>query len=483
MAETAEPDSETTSMSGREKLVTAVLMIAALMDFLDGSIVNVALPTIRAELGADATAVRWIVSGYMLAFAAGLVIAGRLGDLFGERRLFLLGVAAFTCASLAAGLAQTPGQLVGARLAQGLAAATVAPQVLASLRALFSGSRRASVFGVYGALAGLATAAAVILGGVLTQVDIFGLGWRAVFLINVPVSLFVLLLGLRVLPETKGERTGRMDVLGSVTLVAGLTAVSYPLLEGQHLGWPWWCWLLIVAGVLALLGLGLLEPARSRAGVAPLLQSGLFAIPAFSAGIAIQLVFSLAMQGLAVAMILWLQSGRGFTPLQAGLTLLWFSVGGILTAPTAGTLALTRGRKVLVLGALTMAAGTTLLGVVVWNSGASVSSWALGPGLLMAGAGLGWLIVPLVNVVLTAVPADGAGGASGIFSTAQQFGGALGVALLGMVFFNQLASGGYDSAIRATLPWTVGAYLVCAALCLLLPRTAISEEEAANLLP
>lgn len=182
-------------------------------------------------------------------------------------------------------------------------------------------------------------------------------------------------------------------------------------------------------------------------------------------------------------MILWLQSGRGFTPLQAGLTLLWFSVGGILTAPTAGTLALTRGRKVLVLGALTMAAGTALLGVVVWNSGASVSSWALGPGLLMAGAGLGWLIVPLVNVVLTAVPADGAGGASGIFSTAQQFGGALGVALLGMVFFNHLASGGYDSAIRATLPWTVGAYLVCAALCLLLPRTAISEEEAANLLP
>ena len=193
MAETAEPDSETTSMSGREKLVTAVLMIAALMDFLDGSIVNVALPTIRAELGADATAVRWIVSGYMLAFAAGLVIAGRLGDLFGRRRLFLLGGAAFTCASLAAGLAQTPGQLVGARLAQGLAAATVAPQVLASLRALFSGSRRASVFGVYGALAGLATAAAVILGGVLTQVDIFGLGWRAVFFcFGVPGLMVVL---------------------------------------------------------------------------------------------------------------------------------------------------------------------------------------------------------------------------------------------------------------------------------------------------
>jgi EmrB/QacA subfamily drug resistance transporter len=461
----------------RTWVAAVVLMVAALMDLLDGTVVNVALPTIRTDLGAGATALEWVVSGYMLAFAATLVTAGRLGDLYGRRRLFLVGVASFGVASLLSGLAQTPGQLVAARILQGVAAALVAPQVLASFRAMFTGPQRVSAFGMYGAVAGLAAALGVILGGLLTQADVLGLGWRAVFLVNVPVAAAVLVAAVAVVPETRDERSGRLDVLGALGLGAALAAVVYTLLEGRSLGWPAWVVALGVAGCVGLVVLVVTEPRRTARGSAPLLQPRLFARPAFSAGIAVQLVFSLAMQGFVLGLMLWLQAGQHWSPLHAGVTLVFFSVGAILTAPVAGRLAVRWGRGVLVVGALLMAVGFLLTARPSWDTGA-VGSWALAPGLLVAGAGLGLLVVPLVAVVLAAVPAGTAGGASGIFSTAQQLGGALGVAVIGGVFFAHLEStGDLAGGLHATVPWAVGAYLLCAALCLALPRHALTEEE------
>lgn len=473
-----EADPATAAGSDRRLfLAAAVMTVAALMDMLDGSIVNVALPTIRTHLHAGPSALEWVVSSYMLAFAALLITAGRLGDLFGRRRLFLIGVAVFGTASLLSGLAQTPTELIGCRLAQGAGAALLMPQVLATFRSVFSGTQRATAFGIFGAVTGLAAALGVILGGVLTQANLFGLSWRSVFLVNVPIAILILALAPAWVPETREPSRRRLDGVGAFTLAAGLVAIVYPLLEGRQQGWPWWCFALMAAGVAAVAALAIHE-RRSRPGrTAPLIQIEQFAVPAFSAGVLVQLFFSLGLQGFSLTLILWLQAGHHFSPLHAGLTLVAFTVGAILTAPNAGRLALRHGRKVLILGALLMAAGTAGAAAPAWMSHEHITSWLLAPGLVVAGAGLGLLVVPLVNVVLAAVAAQSSGGSSGVFSTAQQLGGAVGVAVLGSVFFAHLAVDHFDAAFKAAVPLTVIAYLVCAGLSCLLPDRAVTDED------
>jgi MFS family permease len=229
-----------------------VLLVGALMDLVDATIVNVALPSVQRDLGTSGTALEWIVSGYLVAFAVTLITAGRLGDRHGHKRLFLLGVLSFGAASLVAGLARTPEQLIVARLIQGFAAGVMVPQVLATARSLFAGQERATVFAVYGAVAGLAVAAGLLLGGILTEADLFGLGWRAVFLVNVPVALFVLVAGAAVIPETRDRSAPGPDLVGTTLLSVGLVAILYVRLEGRSLGWPAWIWLLAALGMAAL---------------------------------------------------------------------------------------------------------------------------------------------------------------------------------------------------------------------------------------
>jgi MFS family permease len=278
------------------------------MDMIDLTIVNVALPTIGRDLGANGTQLEWMVSAYMLAFAATLITAGSFGDLLGRKRVFLVGVAVFGAASLAAGLAHTPGELIAARVAQGAAAAALLPQVLATFRAIFVGKERGQVFGLYGAILGFASAIGLLLGGVLTQADLFGWSWRSIFFVNVPVALFSLAAAARLVPETRERSAGRPDLLGASLLAAALVAVVYPLLEGRQLGWPAWGWLLLTGGLVTLVVLGLVEERRQGPQIAPLLRPQLFRIPAFTAGLAVQLAFSAGLQGLFLILALWLQT-------------------------------------------------------------------------------------------------------------------------------------------------------------------------------
>jgi MFS family permease len=289
-------------------LAAVVMMVAALMDMIDLTIVNVALPTIGRDLGANGTQLEWMVSAYMLAFAATLITAGSFGDLLGRKRVFLVGVAVFGAASLAAGLAHTPGELIAARVAQGAAAAALLPQVLATFRAIFVGKERGQVFGLYGAILGFASAIGLLLGGVLTQADLFGWSWRSIFFVNVPVALFSLAAAARLVPETRERSAGRPDLLGASLLAAALVAVVYPLLEGRQLGWPAWGWLLLTGGLVTLVVLGLVEERRQGPQIAPLLRPQLFRIPAFTAGLAVQLAFSAGLQGLFLILALWLQT-------------------------------------------------------------------------------------------------------------------------------------------------------------------------------
>jgi EmrB/QacA subfamily drug resistance transporter len=466
-------------------LAAAVLTAGALMDLIDVTIVNVALPTIRRDLHAGATQLEWVVSGYLLAFAASLIIAGSLGDKFGRKRVFLVGVAVFGAASLGAGLAGTTGELIAARVVQGAGAAAMAPQVLATFRVIFSGPERGRAFALYGAMAGVASAIGLVLGGVLTDANLFGWSWRAVFFVNVPVALGALAAGTRFVPETRDPKAGRPDLLAAAVLAAGLVAIVYPLLEGRDLGWPAWTWAVLAAGVTAVALLALREAVGRRAGsveavgrgVAPLLRPRLFRIPAFAAGLGLLVAWGAGMQGFFLTFALWLQAGEHFSPLKAGLTALAFSAGSFALAPAAVPLALKYGRRVLVTGAVLMAGGAAGVLAVVGRVGVQGSPWPVVPGLVVAGAGLALLLIPLGNVVLAAVPAEAAGGASGLFSTAQQLGGAVGVALLGTIFFGWLTSGHtFVGAMSRSTPYAVGAFALCAVLSLLLPPTAVSAE-------
>jgi MFS family permease len=415
----------------------------------------------------------------MLAFAAALIIAGNFGDLFGRKRLFLGGAALFGLASLAAGLSGTGAELIAARIFQGVAAAAMAPQVLATFRVMFSGKERGKAFGIYGASLGFASAVGLLLGGVLTEANLFGWGWRSVFFVNLPVSVAALLAGLRFVPETRDRAARRPNLAGAVLLASSLVAIVYPLLEGRQLGWPAWVWPLMAAGVAGLVALGLIEARKSGRkiqGAAPLLRAGLFKVPAFAAGLGVQLAFFGGMQGFFLAFALWLQAGQHFSPLKAGLTAVAFSVGSFVLAPMAVPLAQRHGRRILAAGALLMVAGIGGEALAAPHVGLNGSPWPVVPGLVVAGMGLSLLVIPLVNVVLAAVPADVAGGASGLFSTAQQLGGALGVALIGTVFFGYLNGHSFEAAMVHTAPYAMGAFALCGVLSLLLPKTAVSEE-------
>lgn len=459
----------------RRWAAAVVMILAALMDMVDASIVNTALPSIGRDLQASSAELEWTVSAYLLGFAAMLIIAGHLGDRYGRKVLFLGGVALFMVTSLTSAIAGSAGELIASRAVQGVAAATLLPQVLASFRVTFDDSERGKAFALYGAIAGLATAAGVLLGGVLTDWNVFGWGWRTIFAINVPVAVIVLTLGAVLVPHSCERTAGRVDIVGNLVLAGALVAIVLPLVQGRSYGWPLWGWYCMAAGVLAILGLMAYE---SFSGIEnPLLPVRPFRKSVFTAGVLIQMLFYAGMSGFFLVFTIWLQYAQGYTPTQAGLLMVAFSAGSILGAPAVDPLVERIGRRTLILGSLLMAAG---LAWVSWTchrvSGADTAAWPLVPGLVLAGIGLIFLVIPLVNTILTAVPVDIAGGASGILSTVQQFGGAVGVAVIGNVFFARLPDRGATDAIAHSGIWAVAAYLVCAALCLALPRAAVGSR-------
>ena len=355
------------------------------------------------------------------------------------------------------------------------------PQLLGTFRTIFDSEERGKVFGAYGATLGFASAIGLVLGGVLTQADLFGWGWRTVFFVNIPVAIVSLIATIRVVPESSDPEAGRPDLLGAGVLAASIVAIAYPLLEGRSLGWPAW-----ISAMLAGRGRGAGRAWRTvierlpRVGVAPLLRTRLLRIPAFSAGLLVRRR-SPGAAGL-LGDVRGLAPGRqGFSPLGAGLTLLAFSIGSFVLAPFAVPLAQRHGRGILSLGGFLMAVG--VLAVLLGSSqvGSGSDPWPVVPGLVVAGAGLSLMIIPLVNVVLAAVPHEVTGGAGGMFSTAQQLGGALGVAVAGTVFFTQVESHPFTEAFKHSEFVVIGLFAGSRLLALTLPRTAVSEEDVAGL--
>ncbi|AUY50971.1 MFS transporter [Streptomyces sp. CB01881] len=445
-----------------------VVLTATFMTALDVFVVNVAVPSVQADLGAGPAAVQWVIAGFSLALAAGLVTAGRLGDRYGRRRVFALGLALFTLASAGCGLAPTAAALVGARVAQGLAAALMGPQVLAILRTAFSGAAQARAFAMYGLTMGVGAVFGQLIGGVLIRADLFGLDWRSCFLINLPVGLAALAMVRRCLPESRAPQRPGLDPVGVLLVTVALTGLVLPLIQGREQGWPLWTWLCL-AGSVALLAAFAVHQHRTSATGSPLVDTRLFRTRSFAAGLLAQLAFWLGQSSFFLVLALYLQPGRGLDALGAGLVFTAIGVGYLITSTTAHRVAARLGRQAVALGGLLMAAGLGLLGLAVHAAGATGSVWWLAPGLFVDGLGMGLVIAPVTSVVLAGVEPQLAGSAAGVVATVQQVAGSLGIALIGIVYYgaaDPAAAFGRSVAVLAVLE------LLLVGLVQLLPRRA-----------
>ncbi len=473
----------------RRWLALVAMLLAAAIDLIDTTIVNVAIPSIRHDLGAGASAAEWMVAGYALAFGVGLITGSRLGDAFGRRRMFLIGVAGFMAASLLSGLAPNPEVLILGRLIQGAMAAVMVPQILTVIQVNFVPAERPKAYAAYGACAAIATVSGPLIGGALVQADLFALGWRPIFLINVVLGMVALLATAAWLPESRAERGQGFDLPGVGLLALALLLLLYPLVEGPQLGWPGWGFGLIGAAVISFVVFVAHERRQQRQGRGPLVVLSLFTQRGFTGGVVTQLALYAGVTGFFLVLALTLQTGFGYTALHAGLTFLPFSLGIAISSGASGQLAPKLGRRLSIAGALTMVLGMAILLLTVRIAGPQPDTWALVPGLVAAGLGMGLVAPTLVDVALSGVHRRDAGSASGVVTTAGQLGGAIGVAVIGAIFFDALRrhqgseiglAGGYSAAFSAALYYEVGVVALAALLMVLLPKKIQLPADAAR---
>jgi EmrB/QacA subfamily drug resistance transporter len=412
--------------------VLAIVLVAEVMDLVDGTIVNIAAPAIRHDLGGSAATLQWLGAAYILAFAVLLITGARLGDLLGRRRLFMVGIVGFTGASIVCAIAASPGMLIATRAIQGGFGAVLIPQGFGMIREVFPADEVTKAFAAFGPVMGLSAVAAPILGGALVDGDILGTGWRAIFLVNVPLGVVGLIGAQRVMPRTGGTRGTRLDPGGVLLITAASFALIYPLVQGRELGWPAWTFVMLAAGIA---GFGAFAAYERRHRARALIEPSLLRNRAFTSGLVVAVCFFAAMIGLNLVLSLFCQLREGFSPLRTGLTLAPFAFGIALTAGASYPLAQKLGRVSMQIGFTVMAGGMGLLALMVHSGGPEVSSWTLVPGELLAGMGMGMALPPLFNFILAGVGEHEVGSASGVLNAVQQLGSALGIAVLATIFF------------------------------------------------
>ncbi|MGQ4388776.1 MFS transporter [Streptomyces sp. SAS_270] len=447
------------------------VLLGAALPLIDFFIVNVALPTIGRDLHASEAVLELVVAGYGVSYAVLLVLGGRLGDLFGRRRLFLGGMAAFGVTSLACGLAPSAWTLVAARVAQGAAAAAMLPQVLATIQSTTTGARRAKAMGLYGATAGLSMVAGQILGGVLVAADIAGTGWRSVFLVNVPVVVVGLFLAARAVPETRSQRPEPIDGAGTVLLAVALLTLLAPLTEGRAAGWPLWTWVALAAFPFAAAAFYFVERRKDRSGRTPLVPPSLFATVSLRRGLILIVPFSIGFSGFMFVIAVALQRGAGLGPVPAGLALAPMAVVFFVVSLCGPRLVARYGTRVVTVGGLIQAVGVALLALAAWRSWPDLGVLELLPGAAVAGAGQALQLPVIFRIILSEVPPARAGVGSGVMITTQQSALALGVATLGTLFLGLIPGMGMRDALVTTLLVQLAAVALTTALSLRLPRT------------
>lgn len=459
--------------------VLAVVLTGFFMILLDGTIVNVAIPPIQQDLSANYSAAQWMMSGYALAYAVFLIPAGRLGDMFGHKRLYLVGLAGFTLSSGGCALADSALQMVLWRAVQGVTAGLMNPAVLAMIAAAFPPSERGRAMARYGATAGVATSLGPVVGGLLIGADLGGWDWRPIFLLNLPIGVAALVAAYLVLPEHKG-RSGSPDLVGMGLLAVTLLLVCYPLIQGYESNWPSWVFVCLAASLPALWFFVRWQSRRLRVGRSPLIDIRLFRIRAFSAGAAVTVAQFITFASLMFVISAHLQLGLGQSALATGLALMPFAVGTFIGSSVSHIAVRRYGRRALHLGTGLLIVGNAAVVLTLNGVGESVNGWWLAPSTLVCGTGAMLLGAPLVNIVLSGAPGQDAGVAGGVLATGQRVGHALGVAVVGTVLFGVLPAGAQHEAPGTLASEYTTATQVAGVVCL---GTAVLTHLLVYLLP
>jgi EmrB/QacA subfamily drug resistance transporter len=435
------PDRTATNVSPRAWWALVVLLAGMFMALLDTSIVNVALQTIRTSLNADEATLSWVISGYALAFGLLLIPAGRFGDRFGHKWIFIVGVGVFTLSSVWCGLAQSSTELVIARVVQGIGGGIFVPAVASLIQLMFPPRVRGRAFGVMGAVIGISTALGPLVGGLLIQAFGEAEGWRSIFFVNAPIGVLTVVAAMLLVPGGAEGRRLSTDAVGLLLAIAGLVALLVPLIEGEDQGWPLWTWLSLAGGVVLLVLFAFWERHVASTDAEPLVPPHLFSHPQFTGGALLAFVYFAAFTSIFFTISLLWQAGLGHTALESGLVSLPFSIGSIVGATLSDPVARRLGRNVLSLGTGLVALGLTALWLILWLTPTQdLVNWDLLPPLLVAGFGSGLFIAPNARFIVATVDNSEAGAASGVIQTMQRIGSAIGIAIIGSVLFGQIPS-------------------------------------------
>ena len=442
--------------------VLAIVVAAQFMFGVDAFVVNVAIPTIAEELRATPAQIESVISLYLIAYATLIVTGGRLGDIYGTKPVFLLGVIGFSATSLWCGLAQSGPELIAARLAQGATAALMVPQVLATLHLLFSDDARSRAFGIYGITLGLAGAAGFALGGILVTLDLGHLGWRTIFFVNVPFGVAIIAAGLRLMPRVPRRPGTLLDVPGALVLFFGLACLIGPQLFGHDVGWAPIVWVIMFAGIVTVAIFLKLEQRVAKSGGMPLIDLSLLADPNFMRGLGAAFFFFLANLSFYFVMTVFMQRTLQLPPLQGGLVFVPLALTFVVASRHAGARAKRRGSLVLMEGcAIQIAALAAIAGLVFVSQTPSALSLALI--LAIFGYGQGLVMAPLSSVVLSSVKPASAGAGSGMYGTTAQIANAAGVAAIGAVFFAIESMHAAQHALFAALVTFAFSIMTCVA--------------------
>jgi len=449
-----------------------VVLAASVMDLLDATIAQTAAPAIRTELGGSYTSIEWISAAYTLAMSVGLLVGGRLGDLFGRRQVLLAGMGGFIVASVLCALAPSPETLIAGRALQGALGAVMIPQGFGLIREIFGDEGQQKAFAVFGPVMGLSAVLGPVIGGALVDLDLLGTGWRSIFLVNVPLGLAAIWLGRRHLPDSDPVASASRIDLPSIALATlGGFAVVYPLVQGRELGWPAWSIAMVAAGIAVLAAFGARQSRLAKAGDerrAPLVDPSVLNRRAYVMGLALVVFFIGAMGGMTLVLNVMLQAGLGFSPLACGVATIAIPVAAIAGTIMSSALLPRLGRTTIHIGSAVMAAGLVAVDLVLRSQGAGLSAWDIALPLVVTGFGMGMIFVPMFDVILAGVLPAQLGSASGLLETIQQFGMSLGIAIVGTVLFDVVGSShgaaafvrGADHALLVSIGFLVAAFVV-----------------------
>lgn len=433
-------------------LVLVVVLVAEVMDLFDSTIVNVAGPTLAQKLNATDSDLQWVIGGYALALGSGLILGGRLGDRFGRRNSFLFGLAGFTIASLLCAIAPSVALLIVFRIIQGFLGAMLLPQGIGLIRDTFPPQEFGKVFAAYGPVFGLGGIIGPVLGGFIIQANIADLGWRAVFLVNLPIGLVAFFLSLKFIPKTPADKSVKIDLVGALLVMLASALLVYPLIKGQEAGWPLWTYAMLASSVLTFAVFAWTERHAVKNGTTPLIDPSIFKKRAYTLGLSGLALYFIGFTGIYLLLTLFLQFGENFTSAEAGLGNIPIAVGSAIGGTISGAFLAEKigGRYTLQLGALVQLVGAGLMWLAV-PSADNFSIWQLVPALVVSGIGTGLIAAPIFDTILSTVEGKNSGSASGVMSAVQSVASSIGVAVFGTVFFHFAGLGQPDEGFRNAL--------------------------------